>query len=543
MHTFQVILPFNHSEQEFRDAVRAAAGTEEVRILKRSIDARQHRSIRVQYALSTDLQDPADATRGLIAAQRVRVEALRSRLAQVGAALPRPVIVGSGPGGLFSALWLHRHGIAPVLVEQGPPMRERVRDMARFMKKGELDPFSNISFGAGGAGTYSDGKLITRIRSPYIAWVMSVFTEFGAPDDIRYVYNPHLGSNLIRQCITRMLDRMEHDGVDVRYRTRLLDMEGAAQAPGRLRTSTGDITDAAALFLATGHSSRETYALLRARDVAMDVKEFAMGLRIEHTARAINDMQYGAEHATRYPGIETAQYRLAHTWKDEQRAVYSFCMCPGGYVLNASTSTDGVITNGMSNSRKGGRFSNAAIVVNVSREDLAREGFTGVDAALAMQMQFEERFRAAVNPTGACNVVPAQRLGDFLSGSRTRALGAHSCVNPIASADLHALLPPFIAEALGRGISRFDRTMRGFSVQEDAQLFGLESRTSSPYRIERDPVHLTSPTHPWLYPVGEGAGHAGGITSAAVDGIRCAQAWLARIGCAESELPSASPSA
>lgn len=544
MATHQIILPFNHGDAEFREAVRAVAGTDEVRILKRSIDARQHRAIRVQYAVSTDLRDPADETRALIAAQRLRVDALRQRLAQAGGTLPRPVIVGSGPGGLFSALWLHRHGIAPVLVEQGPPMRERVRDMARFMKQGVLDPYSNISFGAGGAGTYSDGKLITRIRSPYIAWVMDVFTEFGAPADIRFVYNPHLGSNIIRQCITRLLDRMEAEGVDVRYRTRFTDIDGSGDGASlRVGTTRGEIPDAAALFLATGHSSRETYALLRARGVAMDVKEFAIGLRIEHTARAINDMQYGAGHEARYPGIETAQYRLAHTWKEDARAVYSFCMCPGGYVLNASTSVDGVVTNGMSNARKGGRFSNAALVVNVSRADLEREGFTGIDGALALQMDVEARFRASVNAPGACNIVPAQRLGDFLAGSHTRVLGAHSCANPVASADLHALLPDFIAESLRRGIARFDHTMRGFASSADAQLFGLESRTSSPYRIERDAVHLTSPTHPLLYPVGEGAGFAGGITSAAVDGIRCAQAWLASIGCAEAASVSINASA
>ena len=520
MH-FQIILPYRHSTEDLQQAVASRlGGNAPFRILKRSIDARQHRDIRVQYSLTTELQDPVEVIRDGIARQRASLSTTpRARL--------HPVIVGTGPGGIFCAYWLRLHGVTPVLLEQGPPMRQRVRDMARFMKTGDLHPWSNICFGAGGAGTYSDGKLITRIRSPYIGFIMDVFVQYGAPENIRYLYNPHLGSNKIRQCITRMLDDMEDGGIDIRYDTRFTEFD--CDGDGTIRTvhsHAGEQFDTSALFLATGHSARAVYATLRARETPMALKEFAMGVRVEHPAGAINAMQYGKGYEHRYPGIETAQYRLARTWTAEDRAVYSFCMCPGGYVLNASSDATGVVTNGMSNYLKSGRFSNAAIVVNVSTQDLAHAGYTGVDAALQLQTELEARFRASVNAPGSVHVVPGQRLQDFLGGHASRSLLPCSCVNPVAPSPMHTLLPSFLHDGLRRGFSHFDRKLRGFAQQHEAQVFGIESRTSVPYRIERDGTTLTSPAHPNLYPVGEGAGFAGGITSAAVDGIRAAQVWI-----------------
>lgn len=518
---FQIILPYSHSDEQLREAVRQHLGSDTpFRILKRSVDARQHRNIRVEYSISTDLTDPVDALRDRIAVQRERLKTLaRSKTP--------PLVVGSGPGGLFCAYWLQLHALQPILLEQGPPMRRRVRDMARFMKQGELHPWSNICFGAGGAGTYSDGKLITRIRSPWIPFIMQTFVDYGAPENIRYLYNPHLGSNRIRQCITRMLDDLGQRGMEIRYDTRFTGYE--TDGEGRIiaaRSAADERFSLDALFLATGHSSREVYALLRGRQVAMSLKEFAMGVRVEHPAEAINAMQYGSGYQKRYPRIETAQYRLAKTWKEDNRAVYSFCMCPGGYVLNASSDTHGVVTNGMSNYRKSGRFSNAAIVVNVSREDLAALGYDGTDAGMELQRELEERFRAAVNTAGSCSVVPGQRLADFLDGRHSKTLGETSCMNPVAPAPMHDLFPTFIGDGLRRGFARFEHRMRGFATHPQAQVFGIESRTSAPYRIDRGDETHTSPQHPNLYPVGEGAGYAGGITSAAVDGIRAAQAYI-----------------
>ncbi|MFZ1729494.1 MAG: hypothetical protein WBQ23_05840 [Bacteroidota bacterium] len=517
----QIILPYHHSEEQLRQAVREQLGSDvEFRILKRSIDARQHHSIRVQYSLSTDLRDPVEEIMSGIADQRLRMQALRTDQL-------RPVVVGTGPGGIFCAYWLRLHGLKPLLLEQGPPMRQRVRDMARFMKTGDLNPFSNICFGAGGAGTYSDGKLITRIRSPYIGFIMDTFVRYGAPENIRYLYNPHLGSNKIRHCITRMLDDMEKKEIDVRYSTRFTSYQ--ADTSGcitQVETHDGSRSEASALFLATGHSARDVYAMLRSRQTPMSLKEFALGVRVEHPSAAVNAMQYGAKYEMQYAGIEAAQYKLAKTWKEEERAVYSFCMCPGGYVLNASSDSTGVVTNGMSNYLKSGRFSNAAIVVNVSEKDMAQAGYTGVDAALQLQSELESRFRTAVNGSGSVHTLPGQRLQDFLGSHNSRSLSPSSCLSPVAPAAMHELFPAFVYDGLRRGFASFDNKMRGFSVNEHAQVFGIESRTSSPYRIDRLNGSMASPVHSNFYPVGEGAGFAGGITSAAVDGIRAAQAWL-----------------
>jgi uncharacterized FAD-dependent dehydrogenase len=286
------------------------------------------------------------------------------------------------------------------------------------------------------------------------------------------------------------------------------------------------VRDAGAVFLATGHSARETYASLRAQQVPMEGKDFAVGVRVEHPSAWINAARYGEDYERYYPGIETAQYAIARTWKEEERAVYSFCMCPGGYVLNAATSVDGVVTNGMSNSQKSGRFSNAAFVVNVSQLDLARMGFDGVEAGIAFQRDVEARCRSAVNAGGMNNTVPAQRLVDFVQGSKSVSVGAHSCLNPVATASVHELLPGFVSEGIRQGLIEADRKMRGFASHCDALVYAPETRTSSPCRILRSPDNCTSPAHPAIYPVGEGAGYAGGITSAAVDGIRCAESFI-----------------
>ncbi len=520
MRTFQITLPFNHTDEDIESAVRQFLGTtESFRIIKRSIDARSHREIKVHYTITTELSDPV----------KTILEQLKTQREKIKTRNIKPIVVGSGPGGIFCAYWLALHGLKPILLEQGPRMRQRILDMALFMKKGILKPHSNICMGAGGAGTYSDGKLITRIRSPYIPLVMKTFVEFGAPENIRYLYNPHLGSNKIRQCITALLHHLEELGVEVKYETEFTDFTVRSDSTVISNvTSRGAIKDCSALFLAIGHSSRTTYAMLRRNGVAMEVKPYAMGVRVEHSARCINEIQYGKNYEQHYQNIETAQFKLAHTWDIDERAVYSFCMCPGGFVLNASTDEHGIVTNGMSNYAKSGRFSNAAIVVNVSEKDLQREGYSGIDGGIEFQKTLEDIFRSTVNKTGS-HIVPAQKLLDFLSDRKTESIGKHSCACPAASAEIHKLFPKFILDALKSGFDIFERSMKTFSTNPDTQIFGIESRTSSPYRIVRDPHTLTSLSHPNLYPIGEGAGYAGGITSAAVDGIKAAQAFIEKI--------------
>ncbi len=522
MSVIQLTFPFAHTEDDVRRAVeqRFGAGAP-FRILKRSIDARHHRSIRVEYSVTPDCSDPVDAIRTAVAQ---RCDMLLRRVGD--APLPTAVVVGAGPGGLFSALWLSMHGLRPILLEQGPPMAQRLRDMAAFMKRGEFHPHSNICFGAGGAGAYSDGKLITRIKSPFISFVMAVFTEAGGDPSIRYVYNPHLGSNRIRRCIVTLLDTLRKRGVDIRHDTRFLRFTEARDGSAVVHTSAGDITDVRCLVMATGHSARDTYASLRAQEVAMEAKDFAVGVRVEHPSHFINAVRYGSGYEDRYPGIETAQYRFAKSWKEQNRAVYSFCMCPGGHVINAGTSTDGVVTNGMSNALKAGRFSNAAFVVNVTQEDLARLGHDGIEAGIAFQRDLEEQCRAAVNAPGSCHILPAQRLTDFMEVRPSASVGEHSCMSPAATAPIHTLFPRIIASALRRGLADADRTMPGFATHPQALIFAPETRTSSPLRILRDAESCSSPDRPFLFPCGEGAGYAGGITSAAVDGIRCAERFI-----------------
>ncbi len=518
----QLTFDYHHSAEEVDRAVeRMFQAPVPYRILKRSIDARHHRAIKVHYVVTTDLTDPAEEIYRRIGERKAALKISRPEKLS-------PVVVGSGPGGIFCAWWLLLHGLRPILLEQGPPMRERIVDMARFMKRGELKPLSNICMGAGGAGTWSDGKLITRIRSGYIPFVMDAFVRFGAPESIRWLYNPHLGSNRIRHCIAAILDRLAAAGVSVRYNTRMTGLRAAGDGAWSIATAEGAEIAAPALFLAIGHSARESYALLRREGVAMEAKPFAVGVRVEHPARRINEMQYGEEYLTRYEGIETAQYKFAITEKQSGRGVYAFCMCPGGYVLNASTDEEGVVTNGMSNYLKAGRYSNAAVVVNVSLEDLEREGCGGTDGALEFQRSLEGAFRRAVNEQGS-HVLPAQRLEDFLAGRPTKNPGPASCLNPVRSAELHRLFPDFLREGLVKGFAEAERKMKSFSRDHEAQLFAVESRTSSPYRILRDRETFVSPTHPNLYPVGEGAGFAGGITSAAVDGIEAAERYLRRL--------------
>ncbi|MDH7514273.1 MAG: NAD(P)-binding protein [Bacteroidota bacterium] len=534
MAVIRITLPYNHNENDLARAVanRFGRGTP-YRILRRSLDARQ-RNIVVEYHLTTDISDPADRITDGIRKQNMRLDRHFRNTPR-----PRPIVVGSGPAGLFCAYWLSIHGFRPLLLEQGPPLAIRLRDIARFIKTGALDPFSNICFGAGGAGTYSDGKLTTRIRSPFIPFIAATLVRHGAPEEIRYLSEPHLGSNGIRRCIARFLATLETQGVDIRYSSRICDFEsrrdgmtlrvsracaGASAASNEEEISISGAT----LFLACGHSARETYRLLRKRGVRMEAKEFAVGIRIEHPARAVDEMRYGADYRSRYPGIEHARYRFAQTWKDEGRAVYTFCMCPGGHVVNAASGDDGVVTNGMSNARRAGRFSNAAVVVNVSHYDLEHGGYEGPDGGCTLQCEVEERCRAAVNHPGSAFVVPAQKLEDFLEGRRSSSIDRSSCLNPIAPASLHEHLPSFVTDAIRRGMVLFDRKMPGFATHPEAKVFGPETRTSSPYRVVRHPVHLVSVSHPDLYPMGEGAGYAGGIVSSAVDGIRCAQAFIER---------------
>jgi uncharacterized protein len=507
-HVGQIRLPFDHDARALDRELERRGVVGPYRILKKSLDARDKRRICWVYAVG--LPEPVDDGPPIFTCRRQPD--------------PWPLIVGSGPGGLFAAHWLALHGVRAVILEQGEPMPSRLRTMARFVRTGELDPRSNVCFGAGGAGAYSDGKLMTRIRSPHLAPITEALVRFGAPEEVRYLYDPHLGSNGIRRVLARLLESLEAAGSRLRYGRRLASLELRGGALEGAVLDDGEIIPAPRVLLATGHSASPLYEELARLGVALRFKPFAVGARLEHPAPLIDGIQHG-RHAG-HPALGAAQYRLAHTWSEGagKRAVYTFCMCPGGYLLNAATEPGGVVTNGMSNARRRGRFSNAAIVVNVEGADLE-----GDDAlrGLRWRRELEAAAARAANPRG-CHALPAQRLEDFLARRPPSALPRSSSFVPLRPAPLHELLPGFVCAAMQLGLERWGRQLRGL-VGPEALLVGVESRTSSAVRILRDEASRQSPTVAGLYPVGEGAGYAGGITSSAADGIAAAEALLGEL--------------
>lgn len=505
----EIRLPFDHDEKALEAAVDEAGVSQGKpwKVLRKSLDAR--RKDRIWWVYSIGAPGPEDDQ---------PAERILHRPPD-----PRPIIIGAGPGGLFAAYWLALHGVPSLVLEQGEAMSERVKTMARFMRYGSFNERSNLGFGAGGAGAYSDGKLMTRVKSPHIPFIMDTFIRFGAPEEIRYLADPHLGSSRIRRVIQRLVDALGELGTEIRFGARVVEFTKAGEHVGGVVLDTGEQLDASAVLLAAGHSARNLYRELARSGIDLQFKDFAAGLRIEHPVGLVDRIQLGA--AAGHPALGAAGYRLAHSWQTDghHRTLYSFCMCPGGFVLNAATERDGVVSNGMSNPGRRGRFSNAAIVVNVGADDLAGDDLL---RGLTWQRSLETAAAAAANPGGGCHALPAQHLVDFLDGrSNLSALPPSSCPNPLRPAALHELLPPFIVDAMVRGLEAFNRKMRGL-VSEHALLVGVETRTSAPVRILRDKASRQSPSTPGLYPIGEGAGYAGGITSAAADGIASADAFL-----------------
>ncbi len=507
----EIRLAFDHDETDFREAVRrlGVSREDDWRILRKSLDAR--RKSRIQWVYSIGVEEEAPVASPSPPACRQPD--------------PAPLIVGAGPAGLFAAAWLVKHGVRAVLLEQGEPLEPRLKTMARFMRRGELDERSNLCFGAGGAGAYSDGKLVTRIRSPHVKSVMETFVELGAPAELLYLANPHLGSNGIRRLIGRMIERLEEQGVVVRFGTGVEGLLLRDQRCVGVVVEGGECVEASCVILAMGHSARPLYRVLREQGVPMERKDFAVGARLEHPADVIDRIQYGR--CAGHPALPPATYRLAATWETDagSRALYSFCMCPRGHVLNAATERDGIVSNGMSNRPARSDHSNAAFVVPVKSDDIP--GGNPIDA-LDWQRSLEVRAARAVNPGGGCHALPGQKLVDFLEGRPSRSLPPTSSTSPVRPARLDLILPEFVVEAMRIGFDRLDRKMRGL-VHPEALLVGAETRTSAPVRLPRDPKTRSSTGVSGLFPVGEGAGYAGGITSAAVDGIRAAEAILSEL--------------
>lgn len=430
----------------------------------------------------------------------------------------RVLIVGAGPAGYFCALELLLAGLRPILLERGKDTRARRYDLRGIMQKAVVNPHSNYCFGEGGAGTYSDGKLYTRSsKRGDVNRVLRLLVEHGAKESILVDTHPHIGSNKLPYVVEALRATILEHGGEVHFDSHVEDL---VLVDGELRgLKVGDrIVEGEAVVLATGHSARDIFALLQRRGLQLQGKTFALGVRVEHPQPLIDEIQY--RQSPRDPYLPAASYRLA------QNDVYSFCMCPGGLMVPAATAPGEVVVNGMSMSRRDSRWANSGIVTTVLEEDLRpyRDRY-GALAGLALQRDVEQAAFAA-NEEGSQRA-PAQRLLDFLEGRRSSDLPRVSYVPGVVSVDLHRVLPARIAQALVEGFRLFGRSMPAF-LSEDAVVVGVESRTSSPVRIPRDPERLSHPQLANLFPCGEGAGYAGGIVSAALDGQRVAQAVIAQ---------------
>ena len=443
----------------------------------------------------------------------------------------RPVVVGAGAAGLFCALWLAEAGCAPILVERGSEPEARTQAVRRFERDGLLDPECNIQFGAGGAGTFSDGKLTTGTSSPVIPMVLDTFIDAGAPGDIAWEAHPHIGSDVLPAVVAGLVARIRANGGEVRFDTRMdeLVLSGSPSTPGcrvtgvRVSTPRADGSRAteeiaaSSVVLACGHSARDVYAHLRDAGVSMARKTFAMGLRIEHPQTAVDAAQYGK--MAGHPNLPVAEYKLSCHLEDG-RGVYTFCMCPGGSVVAAASEPGGVVVNGMSNFARNGDNANSAVLSNVTPADLP-----GDDVLAGMELQ-RSCERAAFELGGGEYRAPAQLLTDFLADTPSTACGSvkPTYARGVTWGSVDACLPAYVAGALRQGIPQLARRMRCFG-QEDAVLTGVETRSSAPVRIMRGDDRQ-SPNVAGLFPCGEGAGYAGGIMSAATDGIATSQAVI-----------------
>ena len=480
------------------------------RITRKSVDAR--RSTDPHIVMSLDVFEHGEVP---------PTENFEMEKVTAPASFLKPIIVGSGPAGLFAALRLVERGIPCILLERGSQGPKRIQAINKFWRYGELDENNNVCFGEGGAGLYSDGKLITRIKSPHIPYIMHRLVQFGAPEEIRYLANPHVGSDRIRRVIPHMRDYLLKNGCEIHYETPMTEilMEGN-QVVG-VKSNDGREFRSQHVVIATGHSAEDVFEHLHEIGVDMEGKSFALGLRIEHPQNLINKIQY-RKHAE-HPGLGAANYKLANHDDATGIGVYSFCMCPGGFVLSSGTSTGGIVANGMSNYHRNSPFANAAMVISVDHtKRFGKDLFGG----MKFRRKMEEGALHDVRRAGGTREIPVQNVVDFFEGKgRTSALKSSS-PSGVVSTRLDQLLPADLVDRLRGGLEQFDKNMRGF-ITRDAQFHGVESRTSCPVRVTRHAETLQSTSHAGLYPTGEGAGYAGGITSAACDGIRVAEAIIA----------------
>ena len=522
----QLSLPLEPAEGALEEAIARRLGVEvveiaRVEVFRLAFDARSRRGIQRILTVDVELTEAREAEVLARLAEDpgvVPTPDMDYRFVTRAATEPtvRPVVIGMGPCGLFAGLTLAQMGFRPLILERGKKVRERTVDTFGFWRKSVLDPESNVQFGEGGAGTFSDGKLYSQVRDRRHLGrkVLHELVAAGAPEEILWLGKPHIGTFKLVKVVENLRATIESLGGEIRFRTRVDDF---VLEDGRLRglkLSTGEEIRADQVVLAVGHSARDTFRQLHERGVAVEAKPFSIGFRIEHPQRLIDRRRFG-KHAG-HPALGAADYRLAHH-ASNGRSVYSFCMCPGGRVVAATSEVGRVVTNGMSQYDRSERNANAGIVVGITPEDYPGGPLAGID----FQRRWESR---AFEVGGGTYEAPGQRIGDFLAGRPSTTLGevVPSYQPGVHPADLAECLPPWAIAAIREAIPAFDEKIPGFAM-DDAVFTAIESRTSSPIRIPRDD-DLQCVGTPGLYPAGEGAGYAGGILSAGIDGIRVAEA-------------------
>ncbi|NHZ97832.1 NAD(P)/FAD-dependent oxidoreductase [Massilia sp. CCM 8734] len=526
-------LPLDHAEADLRQAILARLGIAGADLLgfsvfKRSYDARKRSAIVLIYAIEAEVRDQA----GVLA--RLQHDAHILPAPDTGYTFvaggeqlqghdrnERPVVIGTGPCGLFAALILAQMGLRPLILERGKVVRERTVDTFGFWRKRELNPESNVQYGEGGAGTFSDGKLYSQIKDPkhYGRKVLTEFVKAGAPDEIMYVSKPHIGTFRLVKMVEQMRENIIALGGEYRFESKVADIEVEGEGDARqirgVTLASGEHIPTRHVVLAIGHSARDTFEMLYERGVYIEAKPFSVGFRVEHPQSLIDACRFGPNAGNKILGA--ADYKLVHHAANG-RSVYSFCMCPGGTVVAAASEPGRVVTNGMSQYSRNERNANSAIVVGITPADYPGHPLAGI----ALQRQLEE---GAFALGGGTYDAPGQLMGDFVKGRASTAFGSvlPSFKPAVHLTDLATALPDYAIVAMREAFPAFDKQIRGY-YQEDAVLTGVETRTSSPIRIKRRDDNLQSLNTRGLFPAGEGAGYAGGILSAAVDGIKVAEA-------------------